>query len=166
MSRLVFAALVFALTSFRCVPWAIDIVTDSSVEHHALVRGALTRLHNGDHAAMRRTFPEGGLFSLSFTGFALTSVALTSFDLEERRAAAREIAWLLEQTEHERAYDPFASWGTSPRRGVIFEGHQNLLRAAYVMLGGDDARIITDYHTESARLARDFAAAPSANLES
>lgn len=92
--------------------------------------------------------PEGGLFSLSFTGFALAAHAVR-YGNEEARARARgELPFLLAQTSHERDVDPFASWGDDEGRGVTWEGHRNLLRAAYVAVGGADAQIVGDFHRE------------------
>jgi hypothetical protein len=164
--RAVVAVCVAVWLCARCGVQACCVVSDSDVERQARTRGVLRRVHDGEHAAMRAYFPEGGLFSLSFTGFALAAQAVTSGDDEDRARARREIPWLLSQTDAEANEDPFASWGNDPWRGVIFEGHRNLLRAAYAVVGGDDERILAEFHRVSERLARAFLAAPSGNLES
>ena len=101
---------------------------------------------------------------MSFTGFA---IAATSLDDPERAAEARPLVLeLLARSELEAARGPFAAWGEDDWRGVIYEGHRNLLRAAYVALGGDNPAVLEDYHRASADLARRFLAAPSGSLES
>jgi hypothetical protein len=173
IGRTAFALCLAALVSWRCGAWAASVAVvplqqpgDATLEQRALLRGILRRIDDGEHVAMRRYFPEGGLFSLSFTGFALAAHAHAS-DSEVLRADARaRILDLLARSDDEANVDPFASWGKDPWRGVIFEGHRNLLRAAYVQLGGKDARVIAEYQRETADLARRFLAARSGNLES
>jgi hypothetical protein len=166
VSRVVFLACLAALLCFRCGGYALAVSCDGDAEDRAAIRGALRRVHQDEHLRMRQYFPEGGLFSLSFTGFALAAHARTVNDPALLEEARRELLFLLEKTEAERDVKPFAYWGDSPRRGVIFEGHQNLLRAAYVAVGGDDPETLQDFHDESARLAAAFARAPNDNLES
>lgn len=171
--RVAFALSFVVLLAWRCGGWAVDVVVtprqaigEVTWEQRAMLRGVVRRIvDDHEHESMRRYFPEGGLFSLSFTGFALAAAART----DQERAHAREtILTLLRLTDEERDVDPFASWGRNhgPWRGVIYAGHRNLLRAAYVELGGDDARVLAAYASESADLVRRFRAAPSANLES
>jgi len=170
--RAAFALCVAALLTWRCGGWAADVVVTPrqaigeapTLEQRAMLRGIRRRIDEGEHAEMRRWFPEGGLFSLSFTAF---TFAATSGDDEELQAEARSaILELLARSELEAAQDPFASWGDTPWRGVIYEGHRNLMRAAYVATGGDSPTILDDYHRATADLARRFLAAPSGNLES
>ncbi len=166
VARAVCAVTVFILVASRCGVQACCAVTDSEFEAGARTRSVLRRLHDDEHRVMRRYFPEGGLFSLSFAGFALAARAVRSNDDQLRAQARAELPFLLQQTMGERDVDPFSSWGNDPGRGVIWEGHRNLLRAAYVAVGGDDPQIVADFHVGSEHLARAFLAAPSANLES
>ena len=170
--RLVLAVCFAALLTWRCGGWASSVVVTSrqaihqgpTVEQRAALRGIRRGIDDGEHADMRRLFPEGGLFSLSFTGFA---VAAMSRDTPELESDARPVLLdLLALSELEAAHGPFPAWGEGDWHGVIFEGHRNLLRAAYVAVGGDDPAVVDEYHRSSSDLAARFLAAPGGNLES
>ncbi len=186
MLRIVVSALALGLIAMHCGTCACDVaVPASGLEQRALLRGLERRIDDGEQARMRRIFPEGGLFTLSFTGFSLVNMAVARPGDEAFRAHARdEVKALLEKTDAERDVSPFSSWGrrerrtlTGPRsgarstpraswRGAILEGHQNLLRAGYVLLGGDDVDVVRDFHDTSSALHRRFLRAPSGAIES
>ena len=155
----------------RCGAGAVDVV----VVPHAPAFGAELelaslerRIEAHEHERMRALFPEGGLFTLSFTGFAEVNVAVLHPDDTALREHVRgELVRLLALSENEREQAPFSSWAKRGSwRGVILEGHQNLLRAGYVMLGGADDAIVDAFHRTSAALFAGFVRSPSGALES
>lgn len=155
----------------RCGAWAVDVAVIPRVPAFGAerdLRSLERRIEQGAADDMRAKFPEGGLFTLSFTGFALLNVATAHPDDAALRVRTRdEVAHLLALSEQEREQAPFSSWSSRGSwRGVILEGHQNLLRAGYAMLGGDDAKIIDDFHRTSAALFAGFVRSRSGALES
>src|SRR5262249_1728365 len=155
---------VFAIVAMHCGTCACAMAApSSSLLQRAELRSIERRIDDdAAHTRMRNGFPEGGLFTLSFTGFAIANIAAANPDDNDFHAhAGSELAKLLALSEAERDVEPFRSWGARNGRwrGVILEGHQNLLRAAYVSVGGDDPTIVTAFHTTSAQLASLFALA-------
>jgi hypothetical protein len=171
VARLALSAIVLVFVLMRCGAWAVDVAVVPRAPSFGAerdVRSLERRIDAGAADDMRAHFPEGGLFTLSFTGFALVNIAVSHPDDAALRASTRdELAHLLALSEREREQAPFSSWSSRGSwRGVILEGHQNLLRAGYAVLGGDDAKIIDDFHRTSAALFAGFVRSRSGALES
>ncbi|HEY4221076.1 MAG TPA: hypothetical protein VGO62_07030, partial [Myxococcota bacterium] len=175
--RFLASAVVLLLVLARCGTWALDVAVvpnAPSFGARAALRGLERRVDDGEQARMRAIFPEGGLFTLSFTGFSLVNLAVQNpNDKALREHAKSELKKLLALSGAEAKVPPFSSsrlrtdvTGGDGWRSVILAGHRNLLRAGYAELGGDDERILDDFHRTSATLFVRFVRSPSGALES
>jgi hypothetical protein len=167
----------FILTSFCwfTVPWLIGILGAAVGETHgkpgfaerAQLRGIQRRVHCGDAVNMNRFFPEGEFFSYSFYGFTLVNMALAEPDDRAFRQKAREeLTWLIATAEKLTNKPPFLqNEHLTPKGGIIPAGQANLLRAGYIVLGGDRKDIIQSYHQASEKLFQAFQKSQNASVE-
>jgi hypothetical protein len=117
---------------------------------------------------MGRVFPEGRLFSYSFYGFSLVNMALSvPEDSQFTKMAIEEIEKLLPKIEALADEEPFNQCQLrSPRGGIILAGQANLLRAGYVLLGGEQEDILRSFNTNSQVLYDEFMKSAVGSLES
>lgn len=172
-----FVRIFFALSlAWFVLPLLVTVVTTTPdrwfgrvpAEAHLQLRSIKHRLDRGAADDMQRLFPEGRIFAWSFYGLSLVNMATADpTDAEFRRHAVAELEALIPVVAEQAHRSPFHSPSEPvvPEGGVIPAGHVNLLRAGYLLLGGDSAPIELDFHDLSATLYGEFMASPTGSLE-
>ncbi len=119
---------------------------------------------------LTRQNPEWGLFTLSFTTYALANLA--EHDPQLRPEAANYIALAIRQLQGYHIRQPFAAdWpapvegGDTLPRSVLYLGHLNLMLGCHRQLLANSPYCAL-HDSLSAALSRRYAQAPSGNLES
>ncbi len=108
------------------------------------------RLGMGEDELLIMLIPEGTLFCNSLFGFSLVSNGLR-FERNHpvRTRSIERVQWLLERCEELSTRHPFnLNDEMKPKGGIILAGHTNLLRAGYLILGGNNPKIREDYDRE------------------
>lgn len=101
--------------------------------------------------------PEGTLFCNSLYGFALVSQAVQSGDVSFKQNVCTKLEWLLGRIKRLSKRHPFnLNTKLKPEGGIIIAGHSNLLRAAYVLLGGSNESIRRDFDVQSRNIYEAF----------
>lgn len=120
---------------------------------------------------MQRVAPLDGemsIYTSCFYGYSLVNIALLYKRDEQFKAEARrDLVELLRIAEASFQKEPLSSYTKiTPRGGIIPAGNTNLLRAGYIVLGGDDPKIVAAYHKESKQLFDAFMTSPVPFIES
>jgi hypothetical protein len=137
-------------------------------EQAALISSIRNRLACHEAELQGRLFPEGRLFSRSFYAFSLVNIGLAPGTSTQFRESARaELKDLIADVEPLCKEAPFSGCqNIRPRGGIIWAGNINLMRAGYVLLGGNDPHIIHQFHESTASLYEDFSSSENSCLES
>jgi hypothetical protein len=175
-SVMVFRSFLFLSILVFAISWFIGTVVVSQANWHgpapaaakSSARAILRRLARGEGDTMQKIFPEGRLFSHSFFGFSLVNMALNETPNSEfTRTAIREIEKLLTAIDGMVDKDPFSACkDITPRGGIIIAGQANLLRAGYLLIGGQKKSIAERFHKESQIIYDAFMKISVGSLES
>jgi len=167
---LVFVGFCFALTLLYVNSWLSSMYEHLSLDSHLIsktelnsqLKGIERRLAAKEDELQVLLLPEGKLFANSFYGFALINMSLSNpADTGFRSHALRQLEKLLATIKAMEESYPFSGNAKiKPAGGIIIAGHSNLLRAGYVLLGGDNSAIIEDFHRSSAALNDAFLVGP------
>lgn len=158
------------------LPWLLSLCCTSGENWYGRVpweakeqlRSIRHRLEASDTNRMNEMFYEGKLFTYTFYGFSLVNTATANpSDAEFKKFARQEIVSLLPKIVRELDSPQFSpNRNLKPVGGVILAGQANLMRAGYVLLGGDDPDIVNAYHEVSSELHQEFMSRTSVSLES
>jgi len=137
---------------------SLDSQRASDYELQAQLRAIQRRLKTGEDELQSLVIPEGGLFVHSFYGYALINMSLDRrSDTEFCQRSCSEIETILEKIKQISTRAPFnLNDKLNPRGGIIIAGHANLLRAGYLLIGGNSQKIKQDFHLCSAEIANSF----------
>ncbi len=139
------------------VPWDVRLQA-------RWVEGLVERVDTADSAWL----PEGELFVLTFSGYALQNIAETTGDAQDIARANRVVRTLLPRIDTLLSRKPYSRMAhRQPRGGVCWFAGQNLLRGRLIALSGKDATAeeVRRFHADSATLHRLFLASPNTLLE-
>jgi len=116
-------------------------------EVNAQAKSIDRRLAMGEDELHVLLIPEGTLFCNTLYGFAIAELGMGhSEDSGERERAIKKVEWLIRRVEKLATRHPFnQNDHLKPKGGIILAGHTNLLRANYVLLGGQDKTIRADF---------------------
>lgn len=110
--------------------------------------------------------PEGMLFVYAFYGYTLLGLSLQDEQNHElRKDVLHQLEFLIPKAEDAFNAFPFSYCEKmAPRGGIIAAGNANLMRAGYVLAGGDKKEIVDGFHRGSEELAKAYAASPQPAL--
>ena len=175
-SMIMFHLFIFVSTLGFVIPWMLGLALVSSSKWYGSIpfeakcqlRGIQRRLSRGEAKIMGKIFPEGRLFSYSFYGYCLVNMALSEpEDSQFRKMAIREMEKLLPVVEGLLEEEPFNECEMlTPKGGIILAGHGNLLRAGYLLIGGNDEEILESFHKNSFILYGEFMRRQVGSVES
>ena len=124
------------------------------------LRGIKRRICSGEDALQSVFLPEGSFLSNVFYGYSLINLSLSRpSDTSFRRETMQELELILSKIEQYQHRVPFRYSDKQLPGGVIFQGNMNRLRAGYILLGGNNSKIIDEFHFGSKLLYDAFSKA-------
>lgn len=132
------------------------------------LRSVERRMNEGGALWQGQFQPEGKLFSYGFYCMALINVA--SVHRDDQRLISetlKKLELLLPKLEAcEQEYPFTVCTELRPTGGVIAAGVCNLVRAGYILIGGNDAKIISSFHKRSSEISEAYSKSALPFLES
>jgi hypothetical protein len=167
-ARLVFAAFCLAIAFVCCGSWLsgmyehlrLDAQEIDGAELNAQLKSVERKLAAGEDELQALVIPEGKLFANSFYGYALINLTQSrKSDAAFRERSRLKLEALLAKIKTMEDQQPYSvNANIKPKGGIILAGHTNLLRAGYVLIGGQNSQIIEEFHRGSASLSDAFLA--------
>ncbi len=138
----------------------LDLTTTSISESEvdAQLHAIKRKTRAGEDDLQVIIFPEGALFTNVFYGYSLVNIGLnrpgdkafTQDSLSELQRIIEKIKTYKDKTPFNTTKDKFLPGG------IIYAGNLNRLRAGYILLGGKNAEIVSEFHTDIGKIAEAF----------